>query len=84
MMPVAVMFDVPSASALTVIPVGLAAIVKSWATKVTVAECESGPLEPVRFTENPVMKPEQVRVDGADEPSTTLTGFKEHVGVLED
>jgi hypothetical protein len=42
--------DVPPAFTFTLTLVGLAAIVKSWTTNVTVAECESEPLVPVEAT----------------------------------
>jgi len=47
---VTVMVDVPDAPTLTVMLVGLAAIVKSWTVKVTIAEAELAPLVPVTVT----------------------------------
>jgi len=47
---VTVMVDVPAVPAFTVTAVGLAAIVKSWTVKVTVAEWDSVPLVPVTVT----------------------------------
>jgi len=45
-----VIVEVPAALALTVTVVGLAAMVKSWTTKVTVTECDREPLVPVTPT----------------------------------
>jgi len=47
---VTVIVEVPAALALTVTVVGLAAMVKSWTTKVTVTECDREPLVPVTPT----------------------------------
>ena len=43
--------EIPAAPAFTVTSVGLATRVKSRTVKVTVVECERGPLVPVRITE---------------------------------
>ena len=48
--PVMVIVDVPALPGVTLTVVGLAAIVKSWTTKVTVTECERLPLVPVTPT----------------------------------
>ena len=48
--PVTVIVDVPEAPARIVTVVGLAAIVKSWTVKFTVAECDSPLLVPVTVT----------------------------------
>ena len=45
-----VMLDVPAEPAFTVTVAGLAVIVKSWTTKVTVTECERAALVPVTET----------------------------------
>lgn len=76
--------EVPFTPASTVSPAGLAAIVKSWAMKVTVAEWDRGPLEAVRFAEKPVVKPEQVRMEETEEPKTRPVGFRLQIGMLED
>src|SRR6266550_1714869 len=47
---VMVIVEVPAWLTLTVTLVGLAAIVKSWTVKATVAECERLPLVPVTVT----------------------------------
>jgi hypothetical protein len=76
-----VIVEVPAVLALTVTDVGLAAIVKSWTTNVTVTEWERAPLVPVTDTcLLPVVLNVQDRVALPD--PVTLVGATEHEVLL--
>jgi len=77
-----VIMDVPEAPALMTMEVGLAVIVKSWTTKVTVAECTRVPLVDVTVTVNVPLEvnvqdsvevPEPVTVVGDSVQAALLT-----------
>ena len=78
---VIVIVEVPAALALTVTDVGLAAIVKSWTTNVTVTECDRLPLVPVTDT---CLLPVVVKVhDRVELPDpVTLVGETLHDAVV--
>ena len=81
LMAVTVIVEVPAAFALTVTEVGLAAIVKSWTTNVTVTECDRAALVPVTET---CLLPVVVKVhDSVELPEpVTLVGATEHEVLL--
>lgn len=75
--PVTVMFEVPAEFTLTLTPVGLTAMVKSWTTNVTVTEWDSDPL--VLVTPTCTVEAEEKVHDSVELPEPlTLVGERVH------